>query len=135
MTSLTVAHLCVLVASLLPILCAGIAKWGTFGRSRRDGGYDNDNPRSWLAAQTAWRARANAAQANSFEALPLFIGAVLIAHQVGVSQATLDGLAVVFVLLRLAYIACYVGGWSTLRSLVWVAGLGVCIAILLSGWR
>ena len=80
---LTIAYWCVLVAALLPIVCAGMAKWGAMGRSARDGGYDNDNPRAWLAQQTAWRARANAAQANSFEALPFFIGAVLIAHQLG----------------------------------------------------
>ena len=69
----TLAYWCVLVAALLPIVCAGIAKWGTFGKPRRDGGFDNENPRAWLARQTDWRARANAAQANSFEALPFFI--------------------------------------------------------------
>ena len=34
--------------------------------------------REWLARQSGWRARANAAQANCFEAIPFYIGAVII---------------------------------------------------------
>ena len=90
-----------LVAALLPIGCAGLAKWGMVAVSRREGGYDNHHPRAWLARQSDWRARANAAQANSFEALPLFIGAVIIAHQLGAHQTRLDLLAFLFVALRL----------------------------------
>jgi uncharacterized MAPEG superfamily protein len=59
-------------------------------------GYDNHDPRAWMARQKDWRARANAAQANSFEALPFFIGAVIIAHQLGAAQARLDILAFVW---------------------------------------
>ncbi|MDD0814188.1 MAPEG family protein [Curvibacter sp. HBC28] len=131
----TVAYWCVLVAALLPIVCAGIAKYGMFNKSRRDGGYDNHHPRQWLARQTDWRARANAAQANGFEGLPFFIGAVVIAHQLGAAQTLLDILAFVYVLLRLLYILMYVGGLPTARSAVWVAGLLVNIAILLAGYR
>jgi uncharacterized MAPEG superfamily protein len=127
---LTIAYWCVLVASLLPIVCAGMAKWGAMGRSARDGGYDNDNPRAWLAQQTAWRARANAAQANSFEALPFFIGAVLIAHQLGANQGWVDVLAVVYIALRLIYILLYVTGRANLRSLVWTLALAVNISLL-----
>lgn len=130
--SLTLAHWAVVIAALLPILCAGIAKWGAFGRPRREGGYDNHQPREWLARQTSWRARANAAQANSFEALPFFIGAVLIAHQIGVEQYRLDGLALVFVVLRLIYIGLYVADRPGARSLVWVLALGVNLAIVLA---
>lgn len=128
--SLTIAYWCVLVAALLPVVCAGIAKWGTMGTPAREGGYDNDNPRAWLAQQTAWRARANAAQANSFEALPFFIGAVLIAHQLGASQGWVDGLALVYIALRLTYIFLYVTGRANLRSLVWTLAFAVNISIL-----
>ena len=48
----TIAYGCVLVAALLPILCAAIAKWGMFNKPRREGGYDKANPRAWLASQT-----------------------------------------------------------------------------------
>jgi len=97
----TVAYWCVFVAAVLPLLCAAIAKYGSFSKPRRQGGFDNHNPRAWLAAQTGWRARAHAAQQNSFEALPFFVGAVLIAHQLSAAQTMLDILAFVYVVLRL----------------------------------
>lgn len=130
-----IAHWCVLVASLLPVVCAGIAKFGMFGMSRHAGGYDNADPRAWLSRQTDWRARANAAQANSFEALPFFIGAVVIAWQLGADTVLVDRLAVAFVLLRGVYIGLYVANLATLRTLVWTAALLVNIAILFAGYR
>ena len=131
----TVAYWCVLIAALLPIVCAGIAKSGKFKTPRREGGYDNHDPRQWLARQTDWRARANAAQANSFESLPFFIGAVIIAHQLGAIQARLDILAFVFIVLRLLYIMMYVAGLPTARSIVWSLALAVNIGILFIGYR
>jgi uncharacterized MAPEG superfamily protein len=127
---LTLAYWAVLVAALLPIVCAGVAKWGTFGRSRSEGGFDNHLPREWLSRQTSWRARANAAQANSFEALPFFIGAVIIAHQLGADQSRLDTLALLYIGLRLVYIGCYLADRASPRSLAWVLALGVNVAIL-----
>lgn len=131
----TLAYWCVLVVALLPILCAGIAKWGMFRIPRHQGGYDNVDPRAWLARQTDWRARANGAQANSFEAMPFFIGAVLIAHQLGAQQGVVDILALVFVVLRVVYILLYVAGQAMARSVVWSLALAVNIAILLAGYR
>ena len=130
LAGLTVAYWAVLVAAFLPIFCAGLAKWGMFAKPRREGGYDNHNPRAWLARQSAWRARANAAQANSFEALPFFIGAVIIAHQLGTYQTRLDVLAFLFVVLRLLYIIMYVADLASARSLAWALALAVNIAIL-----
>ncbi len=131
----SVAYGCVLVAALLPIVCTGIAKWGMFGKPRRDGGYDNANPRAWLARQTDWRARANAAQANSFEALPFFIGAVIIAHQLGAHQTQLDVLAFVFIVLRMLYILLYLANLPMVRTVVWTLGFAVNVAILFIGYR
>lgn len=127
---LTLAYWTVLVAALLPIVCAELAKWGALSKPRREGGYDNHNPRAWLALQSDWRARANAAQANSFEALPFYIGAVVIAHQLGVFQTRLDLLAFLYIVLRLMYILFYLADMATFRSLVWTAALAVNIAIL-----
>ena len=107
-----------------------------FGKPRKQGGFDNHDPRGWLARQTDWQARANAAQANSFEALPLFIGAVIIAHQLGAPQTRLDILAVLFITLRIIYIAMYVAGFadrSARRSGRW--RLLVNIGILFTGYR
>jgi uncharacterized MAPEG superfamily protein len=132
MITFGLAHWAVLVAALLPIVCAGIAKYGMFGKPARAGGYDNRDPRAWLSGQSDWRARANAAQANSFEALPFFIGAVVLAFQLGADPARVGLLAAIYVLLRIVYIGLYVGNQASLRSLVWVAALGVNIAILFS---
>ena len=125
--TLTIAYWCVLVAAALPYLCAWIAKLGSFGPK------DNVSPRDWAAKQNGWRARANAAQANSFEGLPLFIGAVVIAHQLGAAQATVDGLSIAYVALRLVYIALYVRGANGARSAVWALGVMACIAIVFAG--
>jgi uncharacterized MAPEG superfamily protein len=123
------AYLCILVACLLPIVCAGIAKWGAFSRPRSQGGYDNQDPRAWLARQQGHRARANAAQANSFEALPIFIAGVLVAQQSGVAAATVNALALAFVALRVLYIVLYVTDRAAARSLVWMLGTGACVAL------
>jgi uncharacterized MAPEG superfamily protein len=131
----TVAYWCVLIAAFLPLACTWLAKSGGIGKPRREGGFDNANPRDWLARQTDWRARADAAQANSFEALPFFIGAVIIAHQLGAHQARLDILAVLFITLRIIYIAMYVAGLPTIRSAIWAIALLVNVGILFSGYR
>ncbi|CAN7513590.1 MAPEG family protein [Acidovorax facilis] len=131
----TVAYWCVLIAALLPMGCAWLAKSGSFGKSRKDGGFDNRDPRAWMARQTDWRARANAAQANSFEGLPFFIGAVIIAHLLGAGQTLLDMLALLYVMLRIFYIMMYVSDMPTVRSVVWAAAFLVNIGILFVGYR
>jgi uncharacterized MAPEG superfamily protein len=123
---MTLALWCLLVVALLPIACAGIAKWGFRG-------FDNNNPREWLARQQGWRARAHAAQQNSWEALAIFSAAVLTAHLAGAPQDRVDILAVAFVVARLAYVACYLADRATLRSLVWLVGLGLSIALFVIG--
>ena len=131
----TVAYWCVLLAVLLPYACAYLAKYRGFGKPRSQGGYDNNDPRGWLARQQGWSARADAAQANSFEALPFFIGAVIIAHQLGAPQTRLDILAVLFVTLRVLYVVMYVAGMGTARSAFWALAFLANLGIFLSGWR
>lgn len=129
---MTLLLVCVLAAALMPVVCAGIAKSRGFGKSRREGGFDNHNPREWLARQTGWQARANAAQANSFEAMPFFIGAVAIALAVGADPQRLALLALAWVALRAAFVALYLADAPTPRSIAWTAAVGVNIAILFS---
>jgi uncharacterized MAPEG superfamily protein len=111
-----------LIAGVLPLACAGIAKAGFRN-------YDNHNPRDWLSRQTGFRARANAAQANSFEAFPFFAAGVLAAILADVDPVKTDLLSIGFVLARIAYIACYVSDKATLRSIVWTVGYGCVIAL------
>lgn len=119
---MTIAYACILFMGLFPYVAAGIAKKGFEG-------YDNSMPRQWLAQQTGFRARANAAQANLFESLPLFFAAVIIAHLQNAPQLRIDVLAVGFVIARIAYLICYIANWPTTRSFVWLIGLACVVAI------
>jgi uncharacterized MAPEG superfamily protein len=130
---MTIAQLCLLVACVLPVVCAGLAKSKGFGKRRRDGGFDNHAPREWLAKQQGWQARANAAQANSWEALPIFLAGLFVAHQHQAAQATVDALALGFIAARLAYIGLYLADQASLRSLAWFAGIGASAALCFVG--
>jgi uncharacterized MAPEG superfamily protein len=110
-----------LVAGLMPVVCAGIAKSGFKG-------YDNRDPRAWLAAQTGFRARANAAQANCFEAFPFFAVGVILALLTGVDPATVDALALFFVAMRVAYVFFYITDKSKWRTMVWSAAYLTVVA-------
>jgi uncharacterized MAPEG superfamily protein len=66
---------------------------------------------------------------NGFEALPLFVFAVLAAQFAGLDQVRTDQLAMAFIGIRLVYTALYFANVAALRSVVWVAGVGVTIAI------
>lgn len=130
---MTIAEACILVACLLPIVCAGIAKFKSFGKPRRNGGFDNNNPRQWLAGLQGWQARANAAQMNSFEALPIFIAGVLVAEHLQASQPLINGLALAFIAARVGYIGAYLADKANLRSILWALGLVCCIALFFIG--
>lgn len=122
---MTTALWCVLAAGLLPYAATLTAKGGTR--------FNNRNPRDWLAQQTGWRARAHAAQLNSFEAFPLFAAAVLVAHHLHAPQARVDTLALAFIGARVAYLVSYVADRHLLRSVVWAIGIGTAVAIFVAG--
>ena len=123
---MTTAYWCVLAAALMPYVAVSIAKSG----GER---FDNSNPRLWLERQQGFRARANAAQANSFEAFPFFAAAVIVAHLTQAPQDRIDTLAVMFVLARAAFIVFYVADWHWPRSIVWTIGVVATITIFVSG--
>jgi uncharacterized MAPEG superfamily protein len=127
------AYWCVLLAGVLPLICSYVAKFGgvSSGAAGEAARFDNHEPRAWLARQTGMRARANAAQANSFEAFPFFAVGVVIAVAQHVPIVNIDILAVVFIVARLAFIACYVGNLPRLRSLVWMVGFAASIGLYL----
>lgn len=123
---MTLAHICIALAIGTPYVFTSIAKFSRPGFTSAQ----NHNPRDWLAQLDGYRKRAHFAQLNSFEAVPAFCAAVLVAHQVGTAeQSTIDAIAVAFVVSRLLYGAFYVADRAALRSLVWFAGMG-CIAAL-----
>ena len=117
---MNIAHLCVLIAAALPYI--------TVGGAKAQPGYDNAAPRDFLGRLEGWRARANWAHQNHFEAFAPFAAAVILAEMAHAAQARIDTLAVIFILLRVAYTFIYIGGVATVRSLVWFCGV-ICV-----GW-
>jgi uncharacterized MAPEG superfamily protein len=122
----TIAYWCVFAAIFLPIVWAGVAKTGARG-------YDNARPREFLAKLEGRAARANHAQANSYEAFPPFAAGVVIAHMTGgADQSTIDLLALVFIAARIVYGLCYIADLATPRSLVWLVGFGATLGLYIA---
>lgn len=112
------AILAMVVASLLPLVLAIIAKLlGGFRPA------DNANPREFLARTSGMAARANAAQQNSYETLPVFLAAVLVAMLFFVPQGVINKLAWLYVLIRLGYCAAYITNLALFRSILWILSL------------
>jgi len=112
----------ILVAILLPILTTGLAKWGAPG-------FDNNEPRIWQDTLSGWRKRAEWAHRNHFEALPGFAAAVLVATVTHAPASSVNALAAVWVIARVAYTALYITDRATLRSLAWSIALFSVIAL------
>jgi len=127
---MTIANWCILAACMLPTATIGLAKLASAKLPRGAGRYNNKRPREWTAGLTGWQARANAAQMNGFEILPLFIAGVVLAQQAHADQGRVDLLAMSFIGLRLAYVAAYLANIDAVRTLCWVAGVGIGIALL-----
>lgn len=120
-----IAIWCILVAGLMPIVVAGVAKRG-------DRSFDNNDPRGWESRLEGWRKRLYASHRNGLEAFPFFATAVLCAWTQGASQDWVDGLAAVFILLRVVYHWAYYADRASLRSAMFGADLLVAVAIFLS---
>jgi len=123
---MTIALWCVLIAGLLPYLAATIAKAG----GER---FNNRDPRTWLAKQQGFRARAHAAQLNGFEAFPFFAAAVIVAHLMQAPPERVNALALIYVGARIGYLACYLADWHWARSVLWLVGWLATITIFVSG--
>ena len=116
----------IIIACLLPYVFAVVAKMA--GGFKRE---DNQNAREFLAKTTGLAARANAVQQNSFESLPLFIAAVLMAEYMVIPQVVVMMFGIAYIVLRIIYGICYLANWATLRSIVWMLSLLCPICILL----
>jgi uncharacterized MAPEG superfamily protein len=102
------AYWCVLIAALLPIFWAAVAKSG--------GDVDNHRPRESAADLPPMYGRAYAAHHNAYENFPFFAAAVIIAIMQGANIVTVDGLAVAYIVLRFAHGVLYVVDRPTARS-------------------
>jgi uncharacterized MAPEG superfamily protein len=121
---MTIAYWCVLAAILLPYIWTGVAKFTSGFRPR-----DNHNPREYLEKLEGPAKRAHWAQLNTFESIPGFMAAVIIAHLAGAPQSTVDAIAVTYIGLRLVYGVLYITDKARLRSLVWAGGVACIVAL------
>ena len=112
------------VASLLPWVMSIVAK--------ASGGFkirNNAHPRDFFQHATGVAARANAAQQNSYETLPIFLAAVLTAMLFFVPQSIINILAWLYVLIRIGFCVAYITNLSTFRSILWTLSMACCLML------
>ena len=122
---MTIAFWTILAAIALPWLMAALKK----SPLAVSGTYSNRAPRAMQSKLEGLSQRAHWAEQNSFEILPAFVAAVLVAHLAGAEQMLIDQLAIGFIVSRVLYSICYLTDWATLRSLVWTVGLLFIVAL------
>jgi len=108
---------------MLCLLSIASVKWIGFRR------FDNSKPRDPAFYQDPLAARALGAHQNGIEAFPFFAVAVLLAEFRAGPQRLIDELAVLFLIVRIAYVLTYLGDRPTLRSILWSIGFAINIAI------
>jgi uncharacterized MAPEG superfamily protein len=120
---MTVAEWCVFGTLMLYLLTIASIKWIGFRR------FDNASPRDPNFYDDPIAARALGAHQNGIEAFPFFAAAVLLAEFRTSPQRLIDELAILFLIVRIAYVFTYLGNRPTLRSILWSIGFAINIAI------
>ena len=120
---MTVAEWCVFATLMLYLLTIAAVKWIGFRR------FDNSRPRDPAFYDDPLRARALGAHQNGIEAFPFFAVAVLLAEFRVAPQNLINELAVLFLIVRIAYVLTYLGDRPTLRSILWSVGFAINAAI------
>src|SRR3954466_6468530 len=120
---MTVAEWCVFGAVMLYLLT--IAPFKAIGFRR----FDNAKPRDPAFFDDPLRARALGAHLNGIETFPFFAAAVLLAEFRASPQHLIDELAVLFLIVRIAYVFTYLGNRPRLRSILWNIGFTINVAI------
>lgn len=115
------AYWCVLVAAILPLVIVIFAKAGSDG--------DNHHPRDSAERLPPANRRAYAAHLNAYENFPFFAAAVIIAKTQGAPLGTLNALAAIYIILRIAHAALYIGDYATPRSAMFAVAWLINIAI------
>lgn len=121
---MTTPFWCLVLVSVFPYVLAGV---GGYYKTRQFGTLDNHHPRKQALALEGAGARAYAAQANAWEALPFFAVAVLVAHLAGADPGQSAIASLVFVLTRVLHPMLYIADLATPRSLVFGVGFGCCV--------
>jgi uncharacterized MAPEG superfamily protein len=129
---MTIAEWCIFACVMLVLLTIAPIKWLGIRE------FDNANPRDPKFYDTPLRARALGAHQNGIETFPFFGLAVLLAEFRAAPQNLIDELAVLFLIVRIAYVLTYLGDRPTLRSILWSIGFAINIGLFflpaLSSW-
>lgn len=120
---MTIGEWCVFGAVLLYLLTLAGGKLTAIRQ------FDNANPRDPAFFQDPIRAHALGAHQNGIETFPFFAFAVLLAEFRDSPQRLIDELAVLFLIVRIAYVLTYLGNRPTLRSILWNIGFALNVAI------
>jgi uncharacterized MAPEG superfamily protein len=120
---MTVAEWCIFGALMLYLLTIASVKW--IGVRQ----FDNAKPRDPAFYADPLRSRALGAHQNGIESFPFFAVAVLLAEFRAGPQHLIDELAVLFLIVRIAYVFTYLGDRPTLRSILWSTGFAINLAI------
>lgn len=121
---MTTPFWCLLVAVLLPYVWTGV---GVYYKKQQFGTIDANHPRAQSAALNEAGARANAAQLNAWEALPVFGAAVTVGHLAGADAALSATASLVFVASRTLHGLFYISNRAPLRSLSFTVAFGACL--------
>jgi uncharacterized MAPEG superfamily protein len=121
--TMTVAEWCVFGTLMLYLLTIVAIKWIGFRH------FDNSRPRDPAFYDDPIRSRALGAHQNGIEAFPFFAIAVLLAEFRAGPQGLIDELAVLFLIVRIAYVFTYLGDRPTLRSILWSIAFAINLAI------
>ena len=120
---MTVAEWCIFGAVILYLLTIAPFKAAGFRR------FDNSKPRDPAFFQDPLRARALGAHINGIETFPFFAAAVLLAEFRTSPQNLVNELAVLFLIVRIAYVLTYLGDRPTLRTILWSIGFAINLGI------
>jgi uncharacterized MAPEG superfamily protein len=126
---MTTPFWCLLAAILIPYVLAGL---GGAARARQFGTVDNKNPRAQAAKLEGAGARIQAAQANAWEALPVFGLSVVVAHLAGADASTATWLSLGFVGFRVLHAIFYVTNIDAARSLSFLGGFACCMGLFVA---
>ena len=120
---MTIAEYCVFAVVALYLLTIVPIKWLSYRQ------YDNSKPRDPAFYDDPIRSRALGAHQNGIETFPFFAVAVLLAEFRGAPQNLINELAILFLIVRGAYVLTYLGDRPTLRTILWNIGFLINTAI------
>lgn len=118
------AVITLLSLSVLPILWSWVSG---YYRHAQFGVVDNKCPRAQNALLKDAGARAVAAQQNAWEALAVFIAAMLALNFSGIDLQSLSHYFWAFIALRFLHGVFYIINQDVLRSFAFLGGYGICI--------